>query len=200
MARFRLTQPPVFIALGLVVAAIAVNVGINGLIPELFPNRPVVEDLLFRLTPTVFSLQYIVDAIVVLSSLIVAWYGLRVKPVEFSFIVSVFAVAELLRGVLMILTPIGPSFPSMQYGLTTYPQYGQFPSGHTVIVMVAYLVVDGSTAPRIKNLLLGLALLEILSLILSRGHYSIDIVGGFFVAYLTYRELSRYKARLTLTP
>jgi len=33
----------------------------------------------------------------------------------------------------------------------------------------------------------------VVSLVLSRGHYSIDIAGGFFIAYVAYHEVAKRK-------
>ena len=123
-----------------VAVSAAVNLALNAAIPRWFPSRPVPPDLLFRITPMVGWLQYLADAAVVASPLLLAVTLLGTRRAVLPFVVTVFAVAELLRGLLMVLTPLGPSFGSMTYGLTRYAQYGQFPSGHTVMVAVAYLL------------------------------------------------------------
>jgi membrane-associated phospholipid phosphatase len=106
---------------------------------------------------------------------------------------------ELLRGILIILTPLGSVLGNdIEFGITSIKQYGAFPSGHVALAILIYFLIDAKESSKIKSAALVLAIFEIICQILARGHYSIDIVGGFFIAYFTYNELSKFENQLTL--
>ena len=69
-----------------------------------------------------------------------------------------------------------------------------------MLVTLAWLLIDGVRLPRLKRLSGVLAILEGLTLLLSRGHYSIDIVGGVLVSWFIVERLSGYKDRFDLLP
>ena len=164
-----------------------------------FPNRVIIDDLLFRLTPYVSWTQYWTDIANLFSCILLLIYLFYGRSRQFAYILTTFAVMYLMRGFLILLNPLGgPLGNGVHYGLTQIHQYGQFPSGHTGIVILCYLLVDGKEAPIIKKVLLVSVIVEIVSLILSRGHYSIDIVGGFFIAYLAVNIMQRYKQKLMI--
>ena len=106
---------------------------------------------------------------------------------------------ELARGILIVLTPLGSVLGNdIEFGITNIKQYGAFPSGHVALAILIYFLIDKKEASKLKTAALVLAVLEIICQILARGHYSIDIVGGFFIAYFSYNELSKFKNQLTL--
>jgi membrane-associated phospholipid phosphatase len=77
-------------------------------------------------------------------------------------------------------------------------QHGMFPSGHTMLAAAIYFLIDGQRHPGFKRAagLLGLA--EMITLILSRGHYSIDVAGGVMLAFIVIGWLAGYKERFRL--
>lgn len=167
------------------------------LIQKYFPDRQPAQDLLFRLTPYVSWTQYLTDIANVASVLGLLIYLFMGRVSKFPRAVFAFVIAEFLRSVIIILTPLGgPLGNSMHYGLTAIQQHGEFPSGHTIIVVLSYLLVSKVEAPILKNLLLLNIIIEVISLILSRGHYSIDIVGGILVAYFAYHESGKYESKI----
>lgn len=98
-----------------------------------------------------------------------------------------------------MLTPLGSSMGNeMQYGLTNIHQYGCFPSGHTIMVVLAYMIIQGEENRTLKALALSSVIVEITSLVLSRGHYSIDIAGGLLVSYFAYYYLLPLQKKLAL--
>ena len=101
------------------------------------------------------------------------------------------------RAVLMILTPLGrPTGNLSSYGLfegTGLLQHGMFPSGHQMLACMAYLLLDDAAPRWLKRLAMVLALAQALVLILSRGHYSIDIVGAALVAWFIAEKLKTIK-------
>jgi membrane-associated phospholipid phosphatase len=103
----------------------------------------------------------------------------------------------------MVLTPLGrPTGNHDSYGIFEFTgilQHGMFPSGHQMLATLAWLLVDGTEHPRLKSAAGAIVLLEGLALLLSRGHYSIDVVGGSLVAWFIFERLSRYRDRFLLT-
>ncbi|MCX7023033.1 MAG: phosphatase PAP2-related protein [Spirochaetes bacterium] len=174
----------------------------NALIQWLYPGRPAVPDLLFTLTPEVRWLAYATDPILFGSIAIILVQALRVDRRRLPFYFSAAAVLYCARAVLMILTPLGrPTGNGDSYGILEFSgvlQHGMFPSGHQALACLAFFLVDGAKAPRMKRLALMLAVLQGAALILSRGHYSIDVVGGALVAWFVTERLSRVKDRFDL--
>ncbi|MBD3280089.1 hypothetical protein GF389_01010 [Candidatus Dojkabacteria bacterium] len=92
------------------------------------------------------------------------------------------------RAFVMILNPLEelhqtngshiPVISEMFYG-------GMFFSGHTAFVFLAYYLEKDKGL--LKNLMLANALTVVLCLILGNSHYSIDILGGYLVAFFLAR-------------
>ncbi len=80
-------------------------------------------------------------------------------------------------------------------------QHGMFPSGHTYLTAVIFFLIDRTRTPRLKTATGVLCIAEMILLLLSHAHYSIDLVGGLMVAYLVNHWMGRYKDRfLETTP
>ena len=58
-----------------------------------------------------------------------------------------------------------------------------FPSGHTGSIFLCYLFVVWFGSRRFQPVFLLFVGIEILALLLARGHYSIDIAGGMLLSY-----------------
>lgn len=180
------------IASCLLIASVYVNFLMSSLIATNFADRPMVPDLLFRVTPYVPWLQYVSDLANVVGPLLLGWYVFRGHVRRLPYVILAFALAELARGFLIILTPLGgPLGNGAEYGLTSIIQNGQFPSGHMIVATLSWLLIDRKAMPMLSKILFINLAVEALALILSRGHYSIDIVGGVMVAILTYLAIVR---------
>lgn len=99
-----------------------------------------------------------------------------------------FGIMELLRAAMNLLTPLAGPLASNEsfYGILRFHQYGEFPSGHAASVYLALLLVDRAQAPRIWTGLVVCLVVEIVALLVSHGHYSIDIVGGLLLSYFVF--------------
>jgi len=187
-------------------AALAVAITLwlpaNFLIQKLYPDRPIVPDIVFTLTPEIPWLAYVTDPFIAVSVALYLWQALRVDRRRFPFYVFAVAVVYYVRPFLMILTPLGrPTGNTDSYGILEFTgllQHGMFPSGHQMLISLFYFLIDGAKVPRIKKAAGALAILEGVTLLLSRGHYSIDIVGGVLVSYVIAERLSRIKDRFDL--
>jgi len=176
----------------------------NMLIQALYPDRPIVPDILFTLTPELPWMAFVTDPILLVSVAIMLYQALRLDRRRLPYYFFIVSVLYYARCVLMILTPLGrPTGNLDSYGILRFTgmlQHGMFPSGHQMLVTLAWLLIDGVRLPRLKRLSGVLAILEGLTLLLSRGHYSIDIVGGVLVSWFIVERLSGYKDRFDLLP
>lgn len=90
-----------------------------------------------------------------------------------------------LRALIIPLTPLAQiKSPDEYYAemhlIATYFYQGMYFSGHTATVCILAAFFK---APRLRITFTVLAAVQIISLLLSHAHYSIDIVGGLFAAY-----------------
>jgi membrane-associated phospholipid phosphatase len=168
-----------------------------------FPDRPVIPDLLFQLLPYTNTpwVQGFTDVANIASMLLVIWYigsYFTAKDRMKMAIEAVysFAFAYAMRAFLIVLNPFGTPLPPTEssYGLTTIPQHGQFPSGHTIMVVVAYMLIRSEKSVLVKVLAGLMVAVEVFCLLFSQGHYSIDIAGSFLVAYVAVHEVRRWSA------
>jgi membrane-associated phospholipid phosphatase len=190
-------------------ASIAVLVGaslwcfaLSELIQRLYPDRPVVPDLLFTLLPDVPVLAFVTDPIMIAAIVLLFWYIFRHDRRHLPYYVFTVGIAYVFRGLLMILTPLGrPTGNLDSYGVSVVvnlKQHGMFPSGHTMLAAAIYLLIDGKRHPGFKWATGLLCLAEMVTLILSRGHYAIDIAGGAMLSFIVVGWLARSKERFRL--
>jgi len=184
-----------FLALGL---AGACWYPANELIHWLYPDRPIVPDLLFTLLPDLPWLSYLSEPLIAGSIAILLLQAFRIDRRRLPYYFFALAALYFFRAFLMILTPLGrPTGNLSSYGIfesTGLLQHGMFPSGHQMLACMAYLLVDGSVSRRLKQLALSLALAQALVLLLSRGHYSIDIIGAALVAWFIAERVKKVRA------
>lgn len=154
-----------------------------------FPDRPFPGDLLFEVLPYVDLGQYVSDLAVFAAILMLAYYGLTRARLEIPKMMSVFATMYLLRAAMITLTPLAPAHGrGASFGFVPYIQNGMWPSGHTAATLLCFLLIDRKAAPRLKSAAAILVVVEGASLLLARGHYSIDILGGLLLAYFVFHE------------
>ncbi len=185
--------PNLLTCIVLLIMAAALNFVGSFIIQKFFPDRSAPSDMLFYLTPYIPWTQYLTDLANILSFILMIYYLIRYSRDNANFIVLNFAFAYAIRAVFIILTPLGGALGNnMHYGLTTIQQFGAFPSGHTIMVVLTYMLINKNGSSWLKNLALMSIIIEVVSLILSRGHYSIDIIGGFLVCYFVVNEMRKY--------
>lgn len=167
-------------------------------IQSLFPERQPIPDTLFDLLPYWQWTQYYSDIANIFSCILLAIYLFPKRAQLLPFVLSVLGIGYLIRSVVILLNPIGgPLGNHVHYGLTTIHQYGQIPSGHMFLVTAIYLFIDRGS-PKLKFWALISLYIEGASLLLSHGHYSIDIIAGLALGYFSYKILEPRKAELTI--
>lgn len=176
------------IATGLLAAAFGASRMSSAYIAAAFPDRPTPRDLLFELLPYAAWPQYITDAAVILGVVLLITYLVRHHPSRLPEAVSMYAVMQLARAAMITFTPLaGPLGNGAYYGFVRVTQHGEVPSGHAATVLLLYLLVDRQEAPALSNVMLALAATEWAALLVSHGHYSIDIVAGLLLATALFR-------------
>ncbi len=155
-----------------------------------------VGDFLLNSIPRIKWMGYVADAILLLvTALLVFAYRNNKSRIPF----LIYSVGSILfaRSVLILLTPAGNSFGNTEYwDLFSFGHLpsGMFPSGHTAYVFLSYLWLR-SFGKKYLVISHALFIAEIAALIVSHGHYSIDIIGGMMLAYITYRLGEDYLKR-----
>ena len=196
---------PVSLILGLLVlvASSMFNFVTSELIHFLYPDRPVVPDLLFDIFPFVPWLQYAFDSFVGASIVMMLYFSLRVDWKHSGYYFFTIGIGYLARGILQALTPLGqPAGNNETMGiglLLNIYQHGMFPSGHTYLTAVIFLLIDRRRKPGLKIAAGIMCICEMITLLLSHAHYSIDLVGGLMVAYFTEHWMSRFKDRFLVS-
>lgn len=160
------------------------------LIAVRFPLRPRPEDLLFLSLPHVPWMQYVTDLVLLLAVGLLGVYAFSGHNTErIPSFICMFGLMELLRALIMALTPLASAAGNGRFfGLVPAVQNGMFPSGHVATVALCFLIVDRAIRPELKNVLGLLIIAESASMLLSHGHYSIDIVGGLLLSYFVFHE------------
>lgn len=174
----------------------------NSLIQSMYPDRPIVPDIFFTLTPEIPWLAYTTDPILAAAFVLFLVQALKIDRERFPYYIFSIAVLFISRAFLMVLTPLGrPTGNLDSYGILSFTgvlQHGMFPSGHQMLISMCWFLIDGIKAPRLKRAAGLLTALEAVTLLLSRGHYSIDIVGALLVSYFIVGRLSRIKDRFRI--
>lgn len=160
----------------------------NALIARDFADRPRPRDLLFELLPRIEWMRYVCDVVVFGALIVLLIYTLRRTPTDVPGFIALFGFFYALRAVIMTLTPLANAHGDAPYfGLLPIVQHGAFPSGHTGAALLCVLLIDKRDV-LLRWLMMVAAVIEWLALLLSRSHYSIDIVGGLLLAYFVWRE------------
>lgn len=164
-------------------------------IQSLYPDRPKPPDLFFQLLPHLAWTQFVVEAIYVAGAVLLGVYALRRKHLrQIPEIIALFGIMEVFRAVIMVSTPLAAPYEAATHFNTvggTIRNWGEFPSGHAATMLLFYLIIDKDDAPGIKRALLVMSIAEIVVLLTSHSHYSMDIVGGLLLAYFVYYEYFR---------
>lgn len=185
--RRRSSARTTLVSLVLLAVGIAASVAGDHLIVHRFPGRPTPRDLLFELLPYVSVLRYATAGVLLIAFALFAYYAVRFVPSLIPEFLAIFSLVVLLRAVLMILTPLADAQGQAPFVFKLL-QHGMFPSGHTATTVLLARLVDGRRSRALKVTLALLAVSEVIALLLAHGHYSVDIAGGFLLAYFVERE------------
>ena len=174
---------------------------LSDLIQSRYPDRPKPDDLLFNLLPHWPSWQFVVEAIYIAGAVLMGIYVFRHAIKRIPEILALFGIMELGRALTMVLTPLAAPYDEATHvGVEGVRNWGEFPSGHAATFLLYYLIVDEEVSPGIKKALRIMLFAEIVALLISHSHYSIDIVGGLLLGYIVYHEYYEGRAFNWLKP
>ncbi|MFH0841611.1 MAG: hypothetical protein V1903_03220 [Bacteroidota bacterium] len=145
---------------------------------------PMLSDLILDNLP-VLDLSLIYDILCLVIFLVVGIYIIHRKDYNrLPYIMLLCGIFFIIRGIFIVLTPFGnpPEFQGSDPLFNGWSKFelGVYPSGHVGNSFLLLLLVND----KIYKFILTLCLLGIIfALFLSHGHYSIDILSGFFFAY-----------------
>ena len=145
---------------------------------------PMLSDLILDNLPVIdLSLVYDLFCLVVFA--VVAIYLVHRKDYNrFPFILLLCGIFFILRGIFIVLTPFGnpPEFMGSDPLFNGFSKFelGVYPSGHVGNSFLLMLLVKDKLY---KYFLAFCVVVIVFALFLSHGHYSIDILSGFFFAY-----------------
>jgi membrane-associated phospholipid phosphatase len=145
---------------------------------------PMLSDLILDNIP-VIDLSLVYDIVCLIPIFLVFVYVAHRKDYNrVPFILLMVGIFYLVRGVFIVLTPFGnpPLFGGSDPLFNGFSKYelGVYPSGHTGNVFMLFMLVNDSIY---KKIILVCLVIVIIALLLSHGHYSIDIFSGIFFAY-----------------
>jgi membrane-associated phospholipid phosphatase len=147
-------------------------------------SLPMLSDLILDNLPVLdVSLLYDLFCLVIFAT--VAIYIIHRKDYNrIPYILLLCGLFFIVRGIFVVLTPFGnpPEFNGSDALFNGFSRYelGVYPSGHVGNSFLLLLLVNDSKYKRIMWIWLAVI---IVSLFLAHGHYSIDILSGFFFAY-----------------
>ncbi len=165
-----------------------------------YPDRPMVSDIFITLIQEIPWLKYIsaLAMLILIGIFIIYFFNYKRRNVPYAF--YSITIVYLLRGLLMLLTPMGrPTGNLASYGILEVfdvKQHGMFPSGHIALSSIIFLLIDKKDSQSLKTAAGVLLILQTIFLIISRGHYSIDIVGGFMTAYFVFIFMEKRKEQI----
>lgn len=145
---------------------------------------PMLSDLILDNLP-VLDVSLLYDLFCIIIFTVVAIYIVHRKDYNrFPYILFLCGIFFIIRGIFIVLTPFGnpPEFMGSDPLFNGFSKYelGVYPSGHVGNSFLLLLLVND----KVYRYILGFCLLVVVfSLFLAHGHYSIDILSGFFFAY-----------------
>ena len=152
-----------------------------------FPDRPVAPDISYAILPHIPWASYVTLAAIALVIVVSAVYVMRDEPELIPSHVTAISLMYLLRAAMTTLTPLahardGSAIPFPLFG------NGLFPSGHTALALLLILLIGRRLHPRLRTAAVVLLGVMMVSMLYSRGHYSIDLAGGALLGYFVWRE------------
>ncbi|HTY44291.1 MAG TPA: phosphatase PAP2-related protein, partial [Patescibacteria group bacterium] len=113
---------------------------------------------------------------------------------KISYFFILIGMYQILRAIFIILTPFGnPNGPNLSF-LGQFFTYGLYPSGHTGGAFLFYLLSSGVY----KKIFLVFTFIIMITLLLGRGHYTIDIFSALIFSYTVYMFGEKYLKRKVL--
>lgn len=168
-------------ALIAMIAAVMVHFWLIGLADRVVGVFPSVKDVVLLNLPLI-SVGYLGEVWFVLFLLLFAWRHFRYQAARTPTLFYAIALLYILRGILLLVFPIGAPVGAPTDAVTVYPypNHSYFPGGHVGLMMLLAL----ATADRRWRLIFIVgAVLFGFGTMLTRAHYTADTIVGIINAY-----------------
>jgi len=143
---------------------------------------PILNDLLLDALPY-FDLVWLYDLLSILPLIIIVFYAVNKDFEKIPYIILLFGIINLIRGVFIGLTPFGsPKINEVGLFVGTMFRNGVYPSGHVGHAFLTFLLVSR----KYKWITLVILVFLVITLLLARGHYSVDIFSALLFVYAVY--------------
>lgn len=191
-------------------AGIGVGVFTSEVIVEKFSSRVLADDLFMNSLPYIEVLEYYTDITVFILTILFSLYIVNKRFHILPMVLTAIGSGYFFRGIFNMLTPLGrPTGMPYNHGILGYfyryydiqiwpVNEGMFPSGHILLAVLYLFFIDRKKEPELFVLMVLLNIIGAVLMVWSRGHYSIDIVGGIMLAIIIGQNIWRYKDRLTM--
>lgn len=191
----------VVIVLLAITATLMLTAASNKIIIDYFQSRVIADDIIFRLisVPQSHYLEYYTDFVILLMLGVTIWSWKDELRRYFPYLATNVTLFYCLRAIINVLTPLQrPLGEDVSHGIfrNVAIQYGMFPSGHLGITFLFFLLTMDRVSKNSRNCLAVLILIQALAMVITRGHYSIDVVGGVLLAFFVFKVLEPYKEKL----
>jgi hypothetical protein len=147
-------------------------------------SLPVLSDLILDNIP-LWDIAYLYDIFSIVALLVLVIFVIHKRKYDsIPYFLLLSGIFQIVRGFFIVLTPFGnpAGFDGTGWPFNGFTdiELGVYPSGHTGIAFLYFLLVKANPY---RYILLFSVFIIIISLFLSRGHYTIDILSGIFFAY-----------------
>ena len=156
-------------------------------------------DLLHELVPFNSIYSILAEVSMILSGILFIIYIIKYELYdELPFFMTCMDIFYIIRAIILPLTPLQNPYPDPgHFGIfgKIIPFGGAFPSGHTGFIVLLAFFVDNKR--KIFKYIIGIMAFIIgVLMIISRGHYTIDVVGSVFIAFSVYILISSQRKSL----
>lgn len=147
------------------------------------PVRP--DDLILSLIPETPQFLILGEIIGTLGTIIVMFVMWQWRFEKLPLLLFLLAAMYILRSFVILMTPLAQIQPPSEnfteaHWIAQNFYHGMFFSGHTASAFIQAFFIKGHS---LRDVALALACIQVMVILFSHSHYTIDVVGGFFVAY-----------------
>lgn len=178
------------ISVGTWAIGIILSVAVAGFTSSHWGKLPSINDLVLERLPY-YDLYFIGEMIFwvwLAVMFILLW---RNKKVDFNYIIFIIGLFYIIRPVFLLLLPIGHPVdaPIFEERFHLYPPYAYFPSGHVGMTTIMVLFLP---TPKLRFWFFMAVIVFSIGMLVTRSHYTVDIIGGLVIAYALYVFCDRH--------
>jgi len=187
-----------YIAIIVLLSGFLITMNAGNFLYKNYPDLPILHDLILDNIPY-YNIAFVYDIFNVLAMSIFFIYAYLKDYKKIPYFIFMIGLIIIARAIFMILTPFAS--PDIGYGYNGFLnrsidfKMGVYPSGHVGVGFLVFLFSKGKIKPYLLILTIGM----IITLLLARGHYTIDLFSSVIFAYAFYCFGEKYfKNKLTI--